>query len=432
MPARFTGIQFWPLWALLIASACGRGPAHPAALTLVGLGLDAGERLKHTALDEFTRTTGIRVDLIPAWGTSAEQLTQISQLLSQHSDPPDVYLIDVVWPGTLGADLLDLAPYADGAARSHLPALLQNDTVERRLVALPFYVNIGVLYYRTDLLKKYGYRNPPRTWDELESMSRRIQSGERAAGNPDFWGYVWQGGAYEGLTCNALEWQESYGGGNIIEPAGTISVNNRGAMEAMKKAAGWVGTISPKSVLSYTESDSLAAFSAGNAAFLRHWSGALSASRAGDMPIRGRFDATLLPAGPHGRAQAMGGFQFAVSRHTAHPKEAAQLVAYLTDATVQLRRAISGGYLPSIPQLYQDPGLRQALPIAAKLGNFGGPVWVARPSTLAGNRYREVSEAYYQAVHRILSSQTSPEDGLRELEGALVKVTGFRAGSVPN
>src|SRR5215472_13712904 len=104
------------LWCLLasaaIAPGCGARPDHFPALTLVGLGLDAGEQLKHDALDDFTRTARIRVDLIPAWGTSEEQLTQISRLLNQLSNPPDVYVIDVIWPGTLGSHLLDLAPYA--------------------------------------------------------------------------------------------------------------------------------------------------------------------------------------------------------------------------------------------------------------------------------------------------------------------------------
>jgi trehalose/maltose transport system substrate-binding protein len=200
----------------------------------------------------------------------------------------------------------------------------------------------------------------------------------------------------------------------------------------MRKASTWVGSISPRGVLSYTESDSLAVFSAGNAAFLRHWSGALSASRAGDMPVRGRFDVTLLPAGPHGRAQAMGGFQLAASRYTAHPREAAKLVRYLTSAEVQLRRAISAGYLPTIPRLYENSELRQALPAAAVLRNAGEDAWVVRPSTVTGSKYKAVSESYYQAVHRILSLGTSPADELRELEKTLVEVTGFRTGSPPN
>ena len=128
----------------------------------------------------------------------------------------------------------------------------------------------------------------------------------------------------------------------------------------------------------------------------------------------------------------MGGFQLAVSRNSAHPVESAKLVLYLTGAQVQLRRAISSGYLPTIPTLYQNPELLHILPIAAGLQNAGEESWVVRPSTVAGDKYGAVSKAYYQAVHNILSLQTSPADGLSELEKTLVQLTGFRTGPAPN
>jgi trehalose/maltose transport system substrate-binding protein len=286
-----------------------------------------------------------------------------------------------------------------------------------------------MLYYRTDLLKKYGYRRPPATWDQLETMAARIQQGERAAGHADFWGYVWQGGAYEGLTCDALEWQQAFGGGRVIETNGDISVNNVKAVEALRMARKWVGTISPKGVLSYTESDSLAVFRAGNAAFLRHWSGALSAGRLGDAPIRDRFGVTVLPAGPNGHAQTLGGFHLAIGRHSAYPRESAQLVLYLTGSRVQLQRAVSGGYLPTIPQLYQRPEVLRVLPIAAALQNTRGPAWVVRPSTVSGSKYAAVSKAYYQTVHEILDSSADPAEALVQLERTLVNLTGFRTGA---
>ena len=228
LPRAPTGSSWWLFGSVLIAAACSRRPTTQPALTVVGFGLEAGERLRRDALNDFTASTGIRVDLIPAWGSSAEQLTEAARLLSRRSNPPDIFVLDVVWPGTLAADLLDLHPYDDGVTRAHLPALLANDTADGRLVAVPLYVNVGVLYYRTDLLKKYGYDKPPPTWDELESMAARIQQGERKSGNSDFWGYVWQGASYEGLTCDALEWQAAFGGGKIIESDHTISVNNSG------------------------------------------------------------------------------------------------------------------------------------------------------------------------------------------------------------
>jgi trehalose/maltose transport system substrate-binding protein len=135
------------------------------------------------------------------------------------SSPPDVSSIDVFWPGILSEDLTNLKPYLSTEVASMNPSVLASYIVNGRLVAIPYSVDIGVLFYRKDLLQEYGYTKPPETWDELEKMAARIQRGERAKGQGNFWGYVWPGVAGEGLTCNALEWQAAKGGGRIIEAA---------------------------------------------------------------------------------------------------------------------------------------------------------------------------------------------------------------------
>src|SRR5260370_11670694 len=138
--------------------------------------------------------------------------------------------------------------------------LLHSYTVDGRVVARPYQVNIGSLEYRTDLLQEYGYDHHPQTWDELEGMAVRIQTGERAKGKKDFWGFVWQGAQAESLTCDALEWQFTAGGGRIVESDRTISVNNPAAMRAWQRARHWIGWISPPSVVAYRERDSMNVF----------------------------------------------------------------------------------------------------------------------------------------------------------------------------
>ncbi|MDP9383067.1 MAG: extracellular solute-binding protein [Chloroflexota bacterium] len=119
---------------------------------------------------------------------------------------------------------------------------------------MPWFGDFGMLYYRTDLLEKYGYNSPPKTWDELEQMARAVMQGERA-NRQDFTGFVFQGAAYEGLTCNALEWLASAGGGDIVTPEGEVTVNNPEAIQMLRRAQGWVGTISPRGVRTYQEED---------------------------------------------------------------------------------------------------------------------------------------------------------------------------------
>lgn len=418
------GISVCFFVAISIQLSCGpkitQKPKQTVVLTVAGVGYEAARQLPKEGLDEFTRKAGIQVDFIPAWGDSTEQLALAKGTLDRHSHTPDVYLIDAIWPGTLAPHLLNLTPYLNGDAHGQLHALLKNDTVNGRLVALPFYLNVGMLYYRTDLLAKYGYKHPPNTWGEMERMARRIQRGERAEGHAGFWGYVFQGAAYEGLTCNALEWQMSFGGGHIVEPEGTVSVNNSRTARALRIAASWVGSISPPSVVSYTESDSLNAFRSGDAAFMRYWSSGYNLV-ANSSLLRGKFAVAPLPCGlPGRRAQTMGGFQLAVSAYSMHPREATQLVLYLTGSHVQKCRAVREGYLPTLPRLYDDPAVLKAVPEAKALKNLGLESWVSRPSTVAGAHYADVSRVYYEGVHAVLTGKRPARAVLESMEKRLV------------
>ena len=131
----------------------------------------------------------------------------------------------------------------------------------------------------------------PTTWEELAATAKMIMDKERAAGNEDMWGFVFQGNAYEGLTCNALEWVKSNGGGQIVEPDGTISINNPKAAAAIDMAKGWVGTISPPGVLAYQEEESRGVWQTGNAVFMRNWPYAYSLGN-GDDSRRSRASST--------------------------------------------------------------------------------------------------------------------------------------------
>src|ERR1700727_1283536 len=130
-------------------------------------------------LTDFTKETGIRVTHLPAPENASAQLDLTKSLLKKGATTPDVYGIDVIWPGMLSDYLVNLKPYFSAEAQATDPELIANYTAKGRLVGMPYHSNVGVLFFRTDLLQKYGYRTPPRTWDELEKMATRIQAGER-------------------------------------------------------------------------------------------------------------------------------------------------------------------------------------------------------------------------------------------------------------
>ena len=216
----------------------------------------------------------------------------------------------------------------------------------------------------------------------------------------------------------------------MIEEDGTISVNNPQTIQAMKRARGWVGTISPPSVTEFKEEDSRNLFAAGNAAFRREWIwSAYTTSQAPESPVRDKFAIAKLPTGAAGRASVIGGRALAVSKYSAHPREAAELIRYMTSKEVQLNFWNDSSLLPARKDFYRDRQYFQVRPDLEALRDLfatGGAT--VRPSTIVGKRYAEVSRAYFSAVHSILTGQAAPEKAMADLESELVKITGFHTG----
>jgi trehalose/maltose transport system substrate-binding protein len=409
---------------LCLLAGCTRPPAATENITLelVDRGwFDKEFRdLRDRQYVEFTRETGIKVQLLPGPESAVEQLKLWQRLLGNDPEAlqthPDVFGIDVIWPAIFAEDLIDLKPYVTSEVNEYFPEVISNFTVSGRLIALPSRLDVGLLYYRTDLLERYGYRAPPETWDELEKMAARIQAGERAGGKKNFWGFVWQGAISEALTCNALEWQASEGGGRILDQDGKVTVNNERAARTWERAAGWVGTISPPGVTTYKEQDAMNLWLAGGAAFMRNWTAAHVISGSDASAVKNKFGVTLLPKGQEGRAEVFGGDGYCVSRRSAHPKEAIALVRYLCGRNSQALQARVLSTPPTIPALYDEPSVISANKHIREIKEAFLRGLVARPSTVTGPKYTEVSEAFSKAVHSVLVHEKNGAAAAAEVE----------------
>jgi trehalose/maltose transport system substrate-binding protein len=260
-------------------------------------------------------------------------------------------------------------------------------------------------------------------------MAARIQSGERAKGNKDFWGYVWQGAAAEALTCNAIEWQAAQAGGRIIESNRTISVNNPAAIRSWQRAKRWIGWISPPSVLAYQELDSMNAFDQGQAAFVRVWGGA-SITRIGlfrqvhwrNSLAPSKTGYTSIPGGPFGWAGTLGGSGLAVSQHSSHRKEAIELIRFLIRAQIHSNQVEESAVAnqssgPSVSNASRNPeeAVRTRL--------------VIRPSSETGSQYERIARAYIDAVHSVLTGEKAAPQAAAALEKELMRITSFKSGA---
>ena len=372
----------------------------------------------------WEEATGHTVTLVPMPASTTDQFGQYRLWLAAGIKDIDLYQTDVIWAPQLADQFVDLSGVASELMESHFPSIVESQTVGDKLVALPLYTDAPALYYRSDLLEKHGV-SVPETWEELTKTAQMIQDAERAEGNADLWGFVWQGNAYEGLTCNALEWVKSFGGGQIVEPNGDISINNKNAVAALDLVSTWPGAISPEGVLAYKEEEARGVWQTGNAVFMRNWPYAYGLGNSDDSAVKGKFGIATLPTGGDHEVSAatLGGWNIAVSKYSEKQDVATSFAMYLAGPEAQKIRALLGSRLPTIVSLYEDAEIAETAPII--------PQWkdvflqaVPRPSAPTQGAYNAVSSKFWYAVHNTLSGDGTAADNLELLELELTELKG--------
>ncbi|GAA0511813.1 ABC transporter substrate-binding protein [Deinococcus depolymerans] len=371
----------------------------------------------------WAKKTGNEVKIFESPNLTNDRLGLYQQQLAAKSSDIDVYQLDVVWPGLLAQHFVDLKGKVPAAeVNAHFKGIIDANTVNGKLVAMPWFTDAGLLYYRTDLLQKYGFKSAPKTWTEMALMAKKIQDGEQKT-NKAFTGFVWQGKNYEGLTCDALEWVVSFGGGTIVDSSGKITINNAQAAKALDSAASWIKTISPAGVTTYAEEEARGIFQAGNAAFMRNWPYAWALGQGDDSKVKGKIGVAPLPSGGSRNAATLGGWQLGVSNYSKNQAAAIDLVRYLAGPAEQKIRAIEGTYNPTITTLYKDKDILKANPFFGSLYSVFTSA-VARPSGPTKSKYNQVSQAFSTAVSDVLNGKMKGQAAVAKLSTDLARIKG--------
>jgi trehalose/maltose transport system substrate-binding protein len=370
-------------------------------ITFVGDSVGNSHKRDLMLAQRFTKDTGIKVNVVPHPAASDASYSQLVRAFSSKSDSIDVAMLDVVWPGAFAPYLVDLGPKLGRQAKLHAAGIVANNTVDGKLVAMPWFGDFGILYYRTDLLKKYGYSKPPATWTELFAMAKKIQDGEQKS-NPNFYGFVFQGNSYEGLTCDGLEWLASSGAGQIFDSNGKPDIDNPKAAAVLDLFRANIGKTTPRGVTSYQEGEAHNAFVGGNAAFMRNWPYAYSIAAGSDSKVKGKFNVTVLP---HGKGSlsvgTVGGWQLAVSKYSKNQDASIEFVRYMTSPGVEKFDAIYNTNVPTIPAVAKDPAVVKANPYLKP--EIASVARVTRPAKFLKTHYNEGSKAIYQGFSQILN-----------------------------
>jgi len=398
-------------------------PAYAVKITIACGALGQEQEICKQGAEAWAKKTGNEVALFNTPNDTGQQLALFQQMLAAKSADIDVYRIDVIWPGLLANHLMDLTPHVGkDILAQHFAPIVKNNTVDGKLIAIPWFTDAGILYYRKDLLEKYNQK-VPNTWQELADSAKAVLEGEKKAGNEKLVGFVFQAKAYEGLTCDALEWVDSFGGGTVVDDSGKVTINNPKAIAAIDFFASLIGNVAPKGVLNYEEEDARGVFQSGQAVFMRNWPYAWSLANAENSPIKGKVGVVALPMGPEGKhTGALGGWQLSVSKYSKNQAAAADLVKYLASPEEQKRRAIVGSFNPTIASVYKDAEVAKANPFMTKLSDTFTNA-VSRPSKPTHSKYPQVSSEFRNAVHATLSGNGKAADNLKALEKKLTSMS---------
>jgi multiple sugar transport system substrate-binding protein len=389
---------------------CGVGE-DPHVLTFAGSAVGAEADAIRRQLERFhARYPSVRVELRVTPDAADQRHQLYVQWLNAHAPDPDVLQLDVVWTPEFAAAgwILDLDQFSASTA-DFFPAALAANRWNGALYALPWFIDVGMLYWRTDLLP-----DPPVDIDDLE---RRAAIAKATHGLP--FGLVWQGARYEGLVTVFLEYLGAFGG-RILDDDGGVALSSEAAVMALATMRDeiHVEQIVPPAALAWQEEQVRFAFQNGQAVLMRNWPYAFSLLQdPAQSRVAGRFAVTSMPGARGGTpTAALGGSVLAINAYSGDRDAAYRLIDFLLQPEQLLERARVVGQYPPRPAMYDAPALGDALPIAPPEARRIIERAVARPATPV---YTELSELLQIALHRALTNQQEPRAALADAAAAI-------------
>lgn len=395
-----------------LLAACGGGGASSGPTTIVWQTENDASGTYQALVDTYNKTNKDNVHVVWHNGPSdtSSLITLYDNTLRARSGSFDVMQIDVVWPAQFASNAwtVDLTSRWSASDRAnYLTGPIKSCTYNGQIVAAPMRTDLGVLYYRTDLIP-----TPPKTFDDLTTMAKSTASKTKI-------GYAWQGAQYEGLVCDFSEVLQGYGG-TVLDPNNSkkVTINSPQAVQALTEMTSWVNTISPISITTFQEEGCRQAFQNGDATFMRNWPYAYSLGNdATKSKVAGKFDVAALPYGGSGTVghSCVGGWNMAINAFSKNPDAAWSFIKYMLGSDAQKQLAIKGSFTPALKSVYDDTEVQTKQPLFTKLQ----PILLNSLPRPVSPVYSDLSNIIQNHVHQALTKQATPADALTALQSEL-------------
>ena len=363
----------------------------------------------HYMIDEFNKKYGpeLNAKLVEFPASADEQRNQFIQRQQAKSGDCDVFSADVIWTAEFASQkwLYDMTPYMEEKKSEYIEAPVETVTYDGKIWGVPETSDAGLLYYNTDKVDSI-----PETWQEVYEQAE--QEG----------GIVYQGAAYEGLTCDFLELFFGAGGEVLSEDGTKATINEGGAEGPGVKALTFMADgikngAAPKAVTTYMEPESLTAFQTGKYAYMRNWPYAYALNQKAKR-VKDNFDVGPQPTFEGGEpAGILGGHNSVISVYSKNPGAALKLIEHIGSPEIQKAYAAQFSLSPVKAAIYDDKEVQKAIPFATDLRQA---ITQARARPVSPV-YPQISQAIYKNVNAALSGQTSPEDAINQAQSDIEK-----------
>jgi multiple sugar transport system substrate-binding protein len=367
-------------------------------------------------LDAYqAKNPNVKVEIEIGGATSEQQQQYLNTVLASKDATLDVVLIDVIrpaqWAAAQWAEPLDsyLGAEKDAVMSKYLPAYREANTVDGKVMALPYFADVQLLYYRKDLLEKHGVA-PPKTWAELTTGAKKIMEAEK---NTNLSGFQTAGSPIEGTVCTYLVpmWGA---GGTLTDKAGKLQLSSDAAKKPFDLWADMkVSGVTPPDLAAIPTDKIRQNFQAGNLLYGMTWGYVWNrAQNDADSTVKGKVGVVPLPGFTADKAATcIGGWQLAVTAFSKNKAEAVKLARWLSSPEVSKMQAIEASHLPVFAEVYADadvlkanPWFKDALPVVQSAR--------ARPVT---PRYSEVSEIIRTNMNAFLAGTKTSEAALADM-----------------
>lgn len=381
---------------------------QPVTLNLLMPAPDVQSFREAMVKDFEAENPGIRINITegPNSANAVEDLYTSAFLLG--GSPYDLILMDVIWVPKFAAagwvqDITDRANEEE--LKAFTPQDVEGGRYNGKLYRLPIRSDVGMLYYREDLLKAAGF-DPPETFQDLIKISQTLQQKDKTN-----WGFLWQGRQYEGLSAMFVEVLEGYGGFWVNPDTREVGLDRPEAISGVEFLRNTIQKgISPPGVTTYIEEDTRRIFQSGQAAFLRNWPYVWPLANQEDSPVEGKIAIKPMVHSPNENSGAcLGGWGFGIATSSSHPEEAWKAIQYFTSREAQRRFILEAGFVPSRRELFTEPE------IVAKYPHFPELLDVVQKAVLRPQiaQYAQASDILQRYLSAALTNRISPEQAMK-------------------